>query len=508
MSELVYPSDPGLNGQAVGAAEQTYEANGFDPATEDTRLSYTPCRVAKPSFNTYRRSGSQTVSGFLDTKWAYDGRLTEAPGSPTGGPGADLARLDAASGAFDEIVLGLTGIVGDQGVLAAAIAQAAADFGFPSAGHGTVTFTDAWSSVAAYHGYGFDGWVSNDYPALFDQQRAQGLLGAASRLKASDPALTVGLHIGGWDLSQAFPSIASDPAARQRFAQSVVRIFRAFPMFSALHLDWRWPGSPGAPDTDYGPEDPANYAELIRETRQALSAAGHPTTIAVAVPAIVGQLKDANVPLLVDAGADRLDLMSFDLFGSPWSPGLGHHAPLRRDPNGSQPCIDDAVTYLVSELGVDSRRIHLGYATTTRNAQRARLDNVSPLRGTYVPGTNGTIGSFEPGVSHFADVLRNYLDLENGRGRNGFELYTDASADADFLHNPASGVHLSLDTPRSVRAKAEYARERDLGGLFAEHAAADPGVLTNAAREGLGHTLTATTVDMKPLYVTGRTRIR
>ncbi|MFJ2863875.1 glycosyl hydrolase family 18 protein [Kitasatospora sp. NPDC087314] len=505
MSELVYPSDPGLDGRAVDAAERTYQMNGFDPAREDSKLSFTPCRVAKPAFNTYRRSGDQTVSGFLDTTWAYDSRLTDDSGGPTGGPGADLTRLAAANGAFDELVLGLAGLVGDQGSLAATTAQAAQDFGIPASDHGAVTFIDPWSAVAAYLGYGFDGWAADDYRGLFTQEKAQGLLGAARRLKERNPDLSVGLHVGGWELSQAFHAIAQEPASRQRFARSVVRISRAFPMFSTLHLDWRWPGSAGAPGAGYGPEDAGNYAELIRETKAALSAADRNATIAVAVPASAAQLDAMNVPLLISAGADRLDLMSFDFFGSPWSTGLGHHTSLRRDPSSSQTdCVDGAVTHLIERTGVDPHRIHLGYATTTRNAKRCRLTRSSPLRGTYDAASGQTVGSFAPGTSTYADVLRNYLDLENGEGRNGFELHTDISADADYLHNPATGVFLSLDTPRSVRAKAEYARARGLGGLFAEHAEADPGLLTNAAREGLGHTVTTTVVDMKPLYVTGR----
>ncbi|MFI5645901.1 glycosyl hydrolase family 18 protein [Kitasatospora sp. NPDC051705] len=483
MSELVHPSDPGLDGLAVDAAERTYAENGFDPATEDRRLSYTPCRVAKPVFNTYRRSGHQTVSGFLDTSWAYDSRLTQ-DGGAEGGPGADLTGIVAADGAFDELVLGLVGIVGDRGALAAATAQAAQDFGVPATDHGAVVFTDAWSAVAAYFGYGFDGWVSNDYRALFDQQRAQGLLGAARRLQERSPGLAVGLHVGGWELGEAFGAVARDAAARRRFADSVARLLGRFPMFSTLHLDWRWP------------DGAEQYAALVRETRAALTAAGVRATIAVAVPAVPAQLAAMNVPLLLHSGADRLDLMSFDLFGSPWSAGLGHHSSLRD--------VDTAVTRLTDGLGVDPRRIHVGYATTTRNARRARVEAVSPLRGGYQGDAGGTLGSFRPGVSTYADVLRHHLDLENGRGRNGFELYTDTAANADFLYSPASGVFLSLDTPRSVRAKAEYVRARGLGGLFAEHAAADPGLLTNAAREGLGHTATAAVVDMKPFYVTGR----
>ena len=44
-------------------------------------------------------------------------------------------------------------------------------------------------------------------------------------------------------------------------------------------------------------------------------------------------------------------------------------------------------------------------------------------------------------------------DLENQKGRNGFNVYTDQVADADFLYNPESKLFMSLDTPRTVKAK-------------------------------------------------------
>ncbi|WP_143060334.1 hypothetical protein [Streptomyces sp. TLI_105] len=47
-------------------------------------------------------------------------------------------------------------------------------------------------------------------------------------------------------------------------------------------------------------------------------------------------------------------------------------------------------------------------------------------------------GTFESGTTEPADILRNYLDLETGAGCNGFTLYTDTVADADFLYNPDS----------------------------------------------------------------------
>ncbi|MER8188405.1 glycosyl hydrolase family 18 protein [Kitasatospora sp. NPDC094015] len=427
-----------------------------------------------------------------------------------GGAGADLTRLPAT--AFDEIVIGPVGIIGDQGESKDTINKAAVDFKIAAsesdlANHrGEATFTDGWGDVLAYVGFGFDGWFSDDAAGNFTAVKAHGLLGAAVRLHRANPKLKVGLHVGGWKMSEAFHHIAKEAESRTRFAESLARIFRTFPMFTTLHLDWRYPGAEGAPGNDYGPEDPENYASLIRATKNLLDplAAGG-VTIAVSLPGTVEKLKAANVPLLADNGASRFNLHTLDYFGTPWAEKINHHANLRRDPNNpDQPCVDDAVQYLINDLNIDPHKIHLAYATHTRNAQRAEIKKISPLSGEYEPYPGeATVGTVESGTSRPADVWRNYYDLEAKKGRNGFTLYTDTTSDADFLYNEDSKVFFSLDTPRSVKSKAEYAATHKLGGLFAFDAEADNGLLANAAREGLGHTLTDTVIDMKPLYITG-----
>ncbi|MFP3533957.1 hypothetical protein SB763_31865, partial [Burkholderia sp. SIMBA_042] len=81
------------------------------------------------------------------------------------------------------------------------------------------------------------------------------------------------------------------------------------------------------------------------------------------------------------------------------------------------------------------------------------IDSWSPLQGTYDPGSGTTTGTFESGTTEFFDLIYNYLDLEHQTGINGFNVYTDEVADADYLYSPESGLFLSVDTPRSVYAK-------------------------------------------------------
>ncbi|MEU6663827.1 glycosyl hydrolase family 18 protein [Streptomyces sp. NPDC046821] len=515
MRDLVNTPDPGMDVdgsiRGEGAAEKTYAVNQFDPARETSKLSYTPRRSAKTVFNTYQRGTSPlTLSGYVEADSAYDSRYHTVITDDyrQGGPGADVAQIPGD--AFDELVVGTLGIIGEQGRKGCIINQAALLFKIASSEadlpnqRGRVTFTDAWGDVLAHLGFGFSGDFSDDVAGNFTAAKAKGLLGAMTRLKKDHPNLKVGLNVGGWEFSEAFHHIAKEPTARTKFADSIAQIFRAFPMFSTVHLDWQFPDSPGAPGNAYGPQDVTNYAELIRVTKSTLDPlVADGVTIAVSAPGTAEEIRAMNIPALINAGATRINLLAYDYFGTPWSPSLGHHSPLRHTPQAShQHSVDAAVTYLVQEAKVDPGLIHLAYTTHSRNAHHAELTQTSPLKGPYAH-QGETVGTFESGTTTLADAVRNYLDLEAGAGRNGFTLHTDTDADADYLYNPDSGIFMSLDTPRSVKAKAEYARTNKLGGMYAVRADADTGLLANAAREGLGHTITDTVVDMKPLYVTG-----
>uniref|UniRef100_UPI001F35D43D glycosyl hydrolase family 18 protein n=1 Tax=Yersinia alsatica TaxID=2890317 RepID=UPI001F35D43D len=85
----------------------------------------------------------------------------------------------------------------------------------------------------------------------------------------------------------------------------------------------------------------------------------------------------------------------------------------------------------------------------------------------------------------------------------GFNLYTDELADADYLYNPDSSLFISIDTPRTVKAKAEYVKNKKLGGIFTWTADQDQGLLVNAAREGLDCPIVKQHIDMSPFYFKG-----
>lgn len=496
-SALVYDGDPGdpSKPESKGATERTYQENQFDPATETEDYSYTAGRVVKRVYNKYGPvPQGKTVFGYY-TDWSqYDGRLEGIFTPGAAGRGVDMMLIDAA--AYDKIIIGFAGIVGDKGEKRYTIDNAAVDFGKKL--H-EATFVDPWGDVASYLNVGFEGWVSNDYQELFDQSKAQGVLGGLRKLKEKNPNLKLSFSLGGWTMSEAYHELVQDSSKRRTLVDSLAFIIEKFPMFSEIDLDWEYPGMPGN-GNPHGPLDAQFFQTLVREIKQRLPN----IRISIAAGASMATLLQSDIKGMIESGVEGINLMTYDFFGTPWATGLAHHTNLYDlDPSNPENfSIERAVDYLL-EQGVPSTNINIGYAAYSRSARNAVVTSWSPLAGTYSPGSGTTTGTFESGSTEFFDILYNYVDFENQTGINGFNVYTDEVADADYLYSPESGLFLSIDTPRSVYAKGEYVRQKNLGGLFTWTIDQDSGVLANAAREGLGATAQTRVVDMAPFYFKG-----
>lgn len=515
-NEFAIIPDPGTQSSpgsvwGAGAAEKTYQVNQFDPATATSELSFTPGRVAKHCFNHYEPLDDYEVFGYLSNWGIYDDRYGQEPGDTNvdyrfGGRGTNIMRLLDESHPtpyFDRIVLGFAAIVGDEGLRRNIINQAALDYKIASSANdlpnhkGKATLTDQWADIGAYLNCGFPGWKETD----FTPEKAQGVLGALVKLHNKYPNMDIGLSLGGWSMSEAFHHIAKEEVLRERLAVSLKKIYDLFPMFNHLDVDWEYPNYKGEDHNQFGPEDRENFVSLIQAIKRQLP----DVEISIAAIGTPDGLEAANIPALISAGVDKLNVMTYDYFGSPWAAKLMNHTGLMHDQRDvSLNSVDKAVKYLLEDLQIDPKKINIGYAGYSRNAQQAVISSYSPLRGRYVaenPTNDNTLGSFEAATTEWPDLLRNYLD-GNMDGINGFEMHTDDTSKAEYLYNPQTQIFMSLDTPWSVAEKAKYVKERGLGGMFIWMIDHDNGLLTNAVREALGANVTGTPlVDMAPLML-------
>lgn len=329
--------------------------------------------------------------------------------------------------------------------------------------------------------------LEKSYPGDVAGQPYRGIFGQLSRLKQAHPHLKILPSVGGWTLSDPLYDIGTDPAARAVFINSIIGFIRTYDFFDGIDIDWEFPGGGGATAGLGSPQDGAGFAILMGELRLALNQlaaeTGREYELAAAMSGGVEKLR------LIDweqaaPHMDYINLMTYDYYGA-GSKLMGHHTGLfaaaAAANNGRS--ADDAVQYLLTR-GVPPGKVTLGVAMYGRGWQ--------DVNG--VTGNNPFSGSATASISEGAAGFLNYQQLEanfiggpEADGANGFLVGWDDTAKASYIWNPETNTLISLDTPRSVRAKGAYILQHQLAGMFAWEIAADNGHLLNAMHQGLGH---------------------
>jgi chitinase len=489
--------------------EAMYQQVDYKPDGSGTNLSYTSARVAKSVYNIYEKSETKPKLSAYITDWCqYDGRLQNDTSPANAGRGFDLTKIDP--NAYDRLIFSFMGICGDFGEKAEIVKKSVAGWNKQSntpMKEGHIVLMDPWGDLATYTNVGLtsaEGHMDltyDNYKQYYQQDKAAGLLGGMRELKKKNPNLHFSFSVGGWTLSGFFSDMVKSSEMRREFINSVIDFMDRFPMFDGIDIDWEYPGTAGNIGNHFDPvNDGPNYAHLISELRSVLDSrfGKNNKTITIAMSADQEKMRFSNIAGLKAAGLDFIFLMSYDFFGTGWSPSLAHHSNLNNSKLSNFSAIK-AVEYLISE-GIPSEMIHLGVANYGRAAAEADLSSLKyNIQG-------NALGSFERGAYEFFDLIKNALELEKNQaeGKNGFILITDTDADADILYNYTTKHYISLDTPRTVRNKGEYAKRIGLAGCFSWSGDQDDGLLANAAKEGMGYSLIKEVFAMNPLYNKGK----
>lgn len=260
--------------------------------------------------------------------------------------------------------------------------------------------------------------------------------------------------IGGWTLSQNFPSIAADPTKRQTFAESCVDLIEAF-NFDGIDLDWEYPGF-----ADHGgtTQDEQNFTLLLQEVRSAIDAygqsVGKPMLLTIAVSADPSKMDDVewnNVEPLVD----MINLMSYDFFGA-FDGFTNHNSPLFAPTSGNSAFnCEAAVTSLITTYSVDPQKINLGiafYGRSQKTGSTPQLHIASTGQADLITF------QVDEGTPLYYNVLLK---------QNLFTRYWDDNAKVPYLiGNGGLNTFLSYDDEESVGLKAEYIVEKNLKGAI------------------------------------------
>jgi chitinase len=288
-------------------------------------------------------------------------------------------------------------------------------------------------------------------------------------LKATHPALTVVLSVGGWGAG-GFSEAASTPASRQRFADSATTLLIDNDA-DGLDVDWEYPGHSES-GIHSSPQDRTHLTVLLHDIRAALDTAdqshGRHYTLSMAVAD--GSFVDGIDIASIAPYLDWFNLMTYDFVNS-MTPTTGHHSGLHASllAGADARSTDRAVKQFLA-TGVPPHKLLIGAAFYGRE-----FDDVKPNHnGLYQ--TYGHYGGEHPWPQMEADFI----------DHRGFVRYWDTQAQAPYLWNAATRQFISYDDPQSIAAKAAFVKAQHLGGIMYWEQSEDPqNVLLDGIWRGL-----------------------
>lgn len=235
-------------------------------------------------------------------------------------------------------------------------------------------------------------------------------------LKKENPSLKVLLSIGGWG-SGRFSEMAADKEKRKKFAESCRKIVDDYGI-DGIDIDWEYPGS-GAAGISSSPEDPDNFALLMRDLRKKLGKK-HLLTLASSAEG-VGCKFDKFIK-----NVDFVNVMTYDMELPPL-----HHSPLYNSENTGRMSAEKAVNIHL-EKGVPVSKLVLGM----------------PFYGRGI------------------DPYNNFVDFGNISVKPGCRECWDSVAQAPYIADADGKLVIGFDNARSLKLKCDFAKDKGLKGVM------------------------------------------
>lgn len=305
-----------------------------------------------------------------------------------------------------------------------------------------------------------------------------GNLAALRALKARHPHLKVLISLGGWGGSRWFSDAAAAAAGRERLARTTLDTFlRAHPdVFDGVDVDWEYPVRGGPADNTRRPEDRSNYTLLLEEYRRQLDALGRERgrRYELSIAAAAGGAHVANLELeRLREVLDFINIMTYDFHSGS---RIAHfNSPLHAVPDDPNPAFNVAgAVQLYLDGGMPRDQLVVGVPFYGRG-----YGEVAPENG----------GLLQTGTEAAAPAEWRSVDwrvlAQRAPERLGFTRHWSAEAQVPWLYHPELRVFFSYDDPRSIAAKARWAREERLGGVMFWELGGDDGALLRAIHQGL-----------------------
>lgn len=298
-------------------------------------------------------------------------------------------------------------------------------------------------------------------------------------LKASHPRLKILPSFGGWTMSEPFHAMVNDEAAIKHFSKTAVELIAYYDFFDGIDLDWEYPGGGGLTTSPWNPEtkvgDKQKLAErtafttLVRSLRSDLNALESKTkreyelSTAVGVGPKAAQIDwQSAAPYLTNMFA-----MTYDFLGG-WGAQTGHLTNLYATERSWWGMGADVFLNQMIELGIPSEKLVIGAAYYGRGWQGTQNFDGKLPTSDLVSDKGAQFGTGENGYFMFWDLMKNYSQEQ------GYQYLYDKEAQAPFLWNDEKKVFISFEDQQSIKAKVEWAKNANLGGIFSWELSGDP----------------------------------
>ncbi|KAL3289219.1 hypothetical protein HHI36_003653 [Cryptolaemus montrouzieri] len=271
-------------------------------------------------------------------------------------------------------------------------------------------------------------------------------------LKQKYPKLKTLIAVGGWNEGSAkYSVVAADSRKRATLIKSAINFLETYG-FDGFDIDWEYPGQ-----RDGSWSDKANFAILLKEFRQAFDKKGFILTAAVAAAA-------GSVDISYDVPAlskylDSINVMAYDLHAS-YDGVTGANAPLYpssvdRTPSAKSLTVDASIRGWI-DRGADPQKISLGLPMygktfTLVNPNSRSVGSIVSSAGIAGPYTqeSGTLG---------------YLEICEKQKEGGWSIVWDENTKTPYTYK--GNQWIGYDNEDSIRAKVEYAKSLNLGGVM------------------------------------------
>lgn len=276
------------------------------------------------------------------------------------------------------------------------------------------------------------------------------------KLKKINPSLKILLSVGGAGNEGGFSDMVVNHASRKVFIRSVKSILHNYTL-DGIDLDWEFPAVHLATNLNADRRERQHFSQLLREIRSEYirEKRNYLLTVAVAAPeTIVDVSYDVDQ---LDLYTDFVNIMTYDFHSyTKYTPLTGLNSPLypRHDEQLYMATLN--INYTVQmylNKGLNSNKIVVGIPTYGHSFTLVNPENTkvgSPASGV------GTLGGM--GFVNYPDIclyVTRYRDVV---------IEQDDEASVPYLFRGREWV--SYESPASVAAKADFIRQRGLGGAM------------------------------------------